>query len=114
MIKMFLAYLYEIPNSTTIDGSLVQIAEQIPAFVPMILLFVFFTVLLSGSIAQRNRIGRSDVSMWSVIASISTLMIASMMTLISGLILLPTLIIVVVITIFTGAWFLLTKNRYET
>jgi len=106
--------LYNVPNiSEGIDEALIDIASAETSFIPMFLLFVFMVVFIGGISAQRNRAGRSDYPLWASISSISTLMIALLFTLASGLIQLPTLIIVVVITIFSGLWLFLDRSRFE-
>lgn len=111
---MFLDYLYTLPNSTEgIDQIAVQTATAVPSLIPIILLFVFCFVFIGGIIRQKIRIGTSDYPMWATVASLSTMMVALIMTLIPGLIRLDWLVIVVVITIFSGVWLFLDKRRGE-
>jgi uncharacterized membrane protein YoaK (UPF0700 family) len=106
--------LYDLPNSTSgMDAILVDTSTAVPAFVPMLLLFVFFVVLLGGSNSQRKRTGNSDIPLWATIASISTLMVALPMTLTTGMISKSLLAILVVIIIMCGLWFFLSRNKYE-
>jgi len=51
--------------------------------------------------------------MWSTLASITTLMVALPMTLIAGLIQLEWLVVIVIMTIISGLWLFLDKNRSE-
>lgn len=106
--------LYDLPNATTgIDAIIVDTATSIPMIVPMLLLFVFGIVLLGGSSSQKRRTGYSDIPFWSVLASISTLMICLPLTLISDAINIITLSVVVVITLLSGLWYFMNRNRYE-
>jgi len=106
--------LYNLPNSTTgIDAIIVDTATAVPIFIPMLLMFIFVTVLLGGSTAQRKRTGFSDLPLWSVLASISTLMVSLPLTLVVGIINVLTLSIVVVVTLLCGLWFFTSRNRYE-
>ena len=111
---MFLDYLYNIPNSTAgIDAIVVQTVNVVPAFTPLLLLFVFFIVFLGGVSRQKARTGTSDYAMWSTVASLSTMMIALIMTMIEGLIRLDWLSIVIVVTIFSGVWLFLDRRASE-
>jgi uncharacterized membrane protein YgdD (TMEM256/DUF423 family) len=106
--------IYTPPNMTSgIDDALVGTAGEVYAFTPSLCLFIFLVVLLGGSIAQKRRIGSADVPMWMTYASLSTLMVALIMTLTTGLIQLGTLSVIVGITIFSGVWLYLDRNRNE-
>ena len=106
--------LYELPNmSGGIDDALIGTASAVPAFTPMLLIFVFATVLLGGILSQKRRMGVVDFPLWTTIASLSTFMTALPLTLATGLIDLTTLSIVVAITIFSGIWFFTSHNRNE-
>lgn len=105
--------LYTLPNGTTIDNIAVQTVTAVPSFTPLLLFFVFFVVLLGGSGRQKARTGNADFPMWSVVASISTLMVALILSTITGLIQLDYLVIVVSVTIFTGVWFFLDHKQSE-
>jgi len=110
---MILDYLYELPNATNLDDILVQTGTTMSAFVPFLLLFVFFIVFLGGVARQKARTGTSDYPAWAVVASISTLMVVLIMSVIEGLIHLDWLIIVVTITIFSGVWLFLDRRQSE-
>lgn len=106
--------IYQIPNMTGgIDETLVEIAETVPSFVIGLLLFVFGIVFLGGSTSQKRRTGYSDFPMWATLASVSTLLIALLLSIKQGLINLETLGIIVAITLFCGLWLFLSKGRGE-
>ena len=109
-----MAYLYEMHNMTNgIDDALTGLAGEVHIFMPMFLLFVWFVIFLSGSQAQKRRTGSADMPMWATLSSIATLMITLTLTLTTGMINMLTLIIVVVITIISGAWLFLDKSNSE-
>jgi len=111
LIKMA---LYNIPNMTGgLDNTIQEIAREVPAFPIGILLFVFGVVFLGGITTQKRRSGFYDSPMWSVIASTSTLLVALLFTLVSGIIDLLTLGVVAAVTIFSGVWLYLSKGRGE-
>lgn len=112
---MIFRYLYSLPNETTegIDAIGEQIVTSVPAFTPLLLLFVFFVVFLGGSARQKLRTGDADFSMWAVVASIGTLLIALVLSITAGFIRLDWLIIVVVVTIFSGVWFFLDHGKSD-
>jgi uncharacterized membrane protein YoaK (UPF0700 family) len=112
-MKPFL-YIYDLPNSTSgIDTITTQTITAVPAFTPLFLLFIFFLVFIGGSSRQKAKTGTADFPLWSVVSSISALLVALLMSTITGIIQLQYLIIVVVVTIFTGVWFFLDRKQSE-
>ena len=106
--------LYNLPNSTAgLDAIAVQTATAVPSLVPLLLVFVFFVVFLGGIGRQNLRGGSADYPMWSVVASLSTFMVAILMTVVEGLIHVDWLIIITVITIFSGVWLFIDKRAGE-
>ena len=109
-----MAYKYVLPNATDgMDSVMVSMQTSIPSFIPMLLTFVFLVVFLGGALNQRRRVGYSDMPMWSVLASISTLLIALPMTLISGLISPSIFGVITILVLASGLWFFITKDRGE-
>jgi len=106
--------LYNLPNATTgADDILVQTVTAVPGIASLLLVFVFFVVFLGGVGRQKARSGTADYPMWSVTASLSTFLVALIMSLVAGLINLDWLIIVTVITIFSGVWLFLDRRQGE-
>lgn len=111
---IFLETLYNLPNGTTnLDNLVVQVIAAVPGFTPLLLLFVYFVVFLGGVARQKARLGTADYAMWSVVASMATFIISLILTLASGLISLTTLVIVVVISIFSAVWLFLDRRSSE-
>jgi len=109
-----LDYLYALPNSTEgLDAIAVQTATAVPGLTPFLLVFVFFVVFLGGIGRQNLKGGTADYPMWAVTASLATFLVAILMTVIEGLIRLDWLIIITVITIFSGVWLFLDKRAGE-
>lgn len=105
---------YTPPNLTTgIDDILVQTIGQVPTFVPMLLIFVFGIIFLGGITSQKRRLGTADVPMWTVMASMGALLVALPMTMIEGFMPLEILSVVVIVTLFSGLWLFLNRNRNE-
>ncbi|MAH48476.1 hypothetical protein CMI37_21805 [Candidatus Pacearchaeota archaeon] len=106
--------IYDAPNLTSgIDDTIVSVITAVPAFTPMLLVFIYGTVLIGGAVSQKRRLGTADIPMWSTIAAIATLMVALPLTLNVGFIQLEVLSIIVVVTIFSGLWLFLDRNRNE-
>lgn len=106
--------LFDQPNLTGgLDETMVEVVSTINTFIPGLLLFVWFTVFLGGSSSQKLRSGYSDWPQWSLLASISTLLISLMLTLKVGLINLETIGVVVGIAIMSALWFFLSKGKGE-
>jgi len=106
--------LYDTPNLTSgIDDALIDVIGEVGVFVPMLLLFVFGIVFIGGMNSQKRRVGYVDTPMWAVLSSLSTLLVALGLSLVSGGIQLQVLAIVVAITVGSGIWFFLDRSRNE-
>jgi ABC-type dipeptide/oligopeptide/nickel transport system permease subunit len=106
--------LYTLPNATSgIDEIMTETITAVPGFPAMLLAFIFFVVFLGGIARQKLRSGTSDYSMWMVIASISTLMIALILSTTTGFMRLDWLVIIVVVTILSGVWLFLDRRQSE-
>lgn len=106
--------LYEEINLTSgVDDALISLAQNVPIFPVMLLVFIFGLVLLGGTSNQKRRTGTADFPFWSVLASLSTFIVSLLMTLGEGMIDLLTLGVVTGITIMCGLWFFLSKVRGE-
>jgi len=109
-----MAYLYTPPtNTTNLDQAVIQVAQAVPPFIPMLMAFVWFVVFLGGIGLQKLRTGTADYPMWSVVASLATFMLTMLMSVKSGLINLEWLVVVIVITIFSAVWFFLSSRPGE-
>jgi len=107
-------YLFAQPNlSTGVDDALISLTNTVPAFPVMILVFVFFLVLISGTNNQKKRTGVADYPFWTVLASLSMFMLALIFTLNGTLINITVLGIVIAITILSAAWYFLSSTRGE-
>jgi len=105
--------LYNFTNETSFDGILIGTATSVSAFPIMLLVFIWFTVFIGGIKRQSDRFGYSDVPQWSLLASLSILLLGLMMTFTAGLLNSATLGIIVGLNIITGAWFFLSRGRIE-
>lgn len=111
--------IFNIPNITSagtdtgIDDFIILTIAEVPIFTPMFLLFVFGIVLIGGITAQKRRSATVDLPMWVTMASLSTFMISLPLTLVAGLIDIFTLSIVVSVTLMSGIWLFLDRNRRE-
>jgi hypothetical protein len=110
---MIFNYVYTLPNGTTLDTIGVQTITAVSNFTPLLLAFVFFIILLGGSARQKSRTGDADFPAWSTVASMSTLMLALLLSTITGVIQLGWLVIVTIITIFCGVWLFLDRRQSE-
>ena len=106
--------LYTQPNlSSGIDETLISTAQSVPALPVMIIVFTYFVVLLGGSANQKRRIGSADYPFWAVLAGMSITFESLIMTIGIGIINLTTLGVVIALTIMSGLWFFLSKQRGE-
>jgi uncharacterized membrane protein YhdT len=104
--------LYNITTNTDgVDATLVAVATQVPEFIYSLLFFVFMFVFLTGSGLQAVRKGFSDLPLWSTMASLSTLLVALILSIKEGVINIEVLLIILSVTIFSGLWLFLSKLR---
>ena len=107
-------YLFDLPNATGgLDAIAVQTVAAVPALFPLMMFFVFMVVFLGGIARQKMASGTADYPMWSVVASLSTYMVALILTLFEGLIRLDWLVIITTVTIFSGVWLFLDRRASE-
>jgi hypothetical protein len=109
-----MAIYSDVNLSSGVDTALISIATQIPALPIAVLIFTFIIVLVGGTSAQSRRFGYSDWAMWSLLASLSCLLLSLIMTINLGLIDLGTLGIVIALNILTAFWFFTSRGRFET
>lgn len=109
-----MAYKYDLPNATGgIDTVMNQLSSAIPAFIPMLLVFVYFLILLGGFNAQRRKEVNADFAQWNLLASMAVLMISLLLSTGQGLMNITILSVVVAITILSAIWFFFSKGRFE-
>lgn len=107
-------YLFNFPNDTSgMDALAVDTISSVNLLPPFLLLFVWFFVFIAGSGRQKSKNFTADYPMWSVVASLCTLMCALIMSVVAGFIRLEWLVIVIVITIFSGVWLFLERRSSE-
>jgi hypothetical protein len=107
-------YIFQQPNLTTgVDDAIVDVATAVPTFPIMILFFTFFTVLFGGMASQNRRTGTADLPMWSLLASLSTLLMSLLMTIKEGIISGWVLGIVIALNILIGFWYFMSKGKGE-
>jgi hypothetical protein len=110
----FLDYLYALPENTTgIDDIAVQTIGIVPGFVHFILLFMFLVIFIGGISRQKTRLGSADYSAWSVVASISTLILALLFSVIQGFLGLDILIVTLCLCLGSAVWFFLDRRASE-
>jgi|TARA_Y100000310_G_scaffold30186_1_gene28727 hypothetical protein len=106
--------LYNQPNLTDgIDNIIIDISLAVPQFIPMFLLFIFATIFIGGSIAQKGRTGFADMPMWAVISSMMVVVITMPMTIVLGLINFKILGIVVALSMASFIWLFLDRRNTE-
>lgn len=109
-----MAYTYEVPNmSDGMDSLLVGVQAQVPVFVPLILLLIWFLIFLSGTGVQKRRSGFTDIPVWATFSSMGVLMVSLAMTLIEGLMNGLILGVVIAITILSFIWLALGQSNRE-
>jgi len=95
---------YNLPEETGInlssglDQIFVYIAGELPSFIPLVLASIFILIFISGYKAQERKEGRGSFVTWFSISSWIVSIIAVLMTLIQGLITIPTVSICLAIS----------------
>ena len=111
---IMLDYLYNLPNSTSgIDTIATQTVSAVPAFAPLLFLFVFGIVFLGGITRQKAKSGTADYPLWATVASLMTLFTALITSITSGIIHLDWLVYIVLITIGSSIWLFLNRKPQE-
>ena len=109
-----MSYLYDLPNATSgIDAIVIQTFSLFPWLGALLLMFTFLVIFLGGITRQKIRSGTADYPAWSIIASISTLVLALLFSVTTGFISLDWLIIVIALNIMSATWFFLDKKISE-
>lgn len=106
-------YLFDMPNSTSVDTIATQTVTAIPGLVPMILLFVFMVIFIGGIVRQKARTGTADYPLWATIGGISQFMVALLFSVSSGFLNLDWLVISFVVTVFCGVWLFISERQGE-
>ena len=86
-------------NNTGMDGLFLYPASVVPSFIPLVLFALFVITLMATFFSQKRLSGRGDFLASFSVASFFTAVIAFSMTLVDGLISLPTLVITVAVAI---------------
>ena len=111
---MFLDYLYALPENTTgIDDIVKQSITVVPGFTSMILMFIFLVVFIGGISRQKLRIGSADYSAWCLVASISTLIMALLFSVVQGFMGVDILIVTLSLCLGSAVWFFLDRRASE-
>lgn len=106
--------IYNATNlSGGVDSALIDVARNVPTFIPMFLVFIFIVIFMGGSSAQKRRTGYSDMPMWATISSLAVFMMSLILGLKDGLMSLGTLGIVIGITLISGVWLFLDRRSSE-
>jgi len=106
-------YTFSYPSGVTPDDVLISTATAVPIFPQMLLFFTWIMVFFSGLQRQSRRQGYADAPQWATLASLSTVLLALIMTIKEGIITLPILMIVFSVAILSGVWFFMSRGRFE-
>lgn len=106
-------YIFQQPNLTSgLDDAVIEVATIVPAFPIMTLFFTFFFVLIGGITSQNKRVGYADTPMWALMASLSILLEALLMT-IKPILPAWVLGVVVALNILCGFWYFMSHGKGE-
>jgi drug/metabolite transporter (DMT)-like permease len=104
---------YTLPNFTT-NSTLLELvkyeSEQVGFLVPGLLFFIYFTIVAAGYFSEQRRTGGGNFPMWLAIGGLITT-VGSFFLLMAGIASLEVVTILIVITIASSLWFLLSKDE---
>jgi hypothetical protein len=103
--------MYNISNNITeVQDLFVNVSREVETFAPMLLLFVWLFITMTGYFAQDRRTGKSNIPMWLTVGGFFTNILAFILFLISGIINLYVLTTSLVIFLIVAAWFMFAGN----
>lgn len=107
--------LYADPSTVNytkgLDQLFIYVQQEVPIFIPMVLLGFFIIILMAGFNSEQRREGSSSFSKWFAIAGFATTLVVFSMSIIDGLITLVHLGIVLTISFIGVLWFLISDNN---
>lgn len=107
-------YLFSIPNNTSgLDPVVIGTITSVPSLAPFLLVFVWMFVFVGGVIRQRQKSFNTDYAAWACLASLSTLIVALLMSIVAGFISLSQLITVLTLNLICGVWLFLDRRQSE-
>ena len=98
-------------NNTGMDGLFLYPASVVPLFIPLVLFALFSITLMATFFSQKRLTGRGDFLASFSVASFFVAIVAFVMTLVDGLISLPTLVICAAIAIIGVVLLLTGKDK---
>lgn len=108
-----MTYTYTQPNLTSngLDEIITDVGSSVSFFVPMILVFIFGVIFITGYRNQKRKEGIGDAPLWATLAGTSTSIVALLMSFATDMITLPILSMTVAVTISCGIWLFFSKDR---
>jgi lysylphosphatidylglycerol synthetase-like protein (DUF2156 family) len=98
-------------NVTTLDGTLVYVANAVPVFIPALILFVWVTIGLTIYLGSRKLSGQADIFAAFSASGFMTVVLGTILTLVSGLANLWTISLSIAIFIVSVLLLLPRRNR---
>lgn len=89
---------------------LTYLSGQLPFLFPIILFFIFISIVIAGYFAQERRTGRGNLAQWLSIGSFVTTTGALILFLIPNVIDLVTISTCVALTLLFGIWFMFSEK----
>lgn len=111
-----MANIYQLPDETGINFTegpqqiFVYVASQVPIFIPMVLILFFMVIAVGGYFQQQRRTGNGDFSMWFAVGGFMTTILATLFSLVDGLMPISSLVICIGVTILGAIWFLSSRD----
>lgn len=104
---------YEMPDLSASGGIEIpgkELATQIPFFWEGILFLAFMVMWGAGYFSQERRVGAGNAAMWAAISALIATTAGFILFLYDGLVGLPSLVIMVVVTIIAAAAFIISER----
>jgi len=98
-------------TQTGTDNLITQVATGVSSFTPMLLLFIWAIITITGYKKQKESGGFGDAPLWTTIGGIVTTVVALILSRGTNMITLTILVSTVVLTILSGIWLMSSGDR---
>jgi len=97
-------------NASGFDSIIIYTSQQVPILIPLILLFIYVTIMGVGYFSMERRKGYGNISLWSAIAGLITTTGSFILYLYEGLVNLEVIIICMLITFLSAMFFIFSSK----
>lgn len=104
-------YLPVLNTTNGLDQVLRTVQEEVSLFIPMLLIFIYVVIFITGYKKQKEESGNGDMAQWAVVSGIVTSIVALILSMGTNIISLQVLVITIAITILSAIWFISSGDK---